>query len=102
MRASKTHATQFVLGGWSDSDAGGFLVADLARNLKVYIAQKTKLIESARDKYPEWWLAFVDRIGYGMLDESDQADLRKLVQVEPPWSRIILVNPENPASGFEL
>jgi hypothetical protein len=102
IRAGKLHPTLFVLGGSSDHDSGGFVVAELAKNLNVYIAEKTRKVEKARQSYPDWWLAFEDRIAYGGLDENDQADLRKLVRVEAPWSRIILVNPLNPAAGFEL
>ena len=53
-------------------------------------------------KYPEWWLVFEDRIGYGVLDESDRKDLQEQVRVEHPWSKIIVVNPLNPTTGFEL
>jgi len=102
IRASKPHPDLFVLGGSSDRDSGGFVVAELVKNLNVYIAEKARKVERVRHRYPDWWLAFEDRIGYGALDEDDQADLRKLINVAAPWSRIILVNPLNPASGFEL
>ena len=35
-RASRRHDTLLVLGGSSDHDAGGFLVAELARNLEIW------------------------------------------------------------------
>lgn len=101
-RASTAHPTLFVLGGWSDHDSGGFVIAEMAQNLKIYIAEKTQKIAKVRDRYPDWWLAFEDRIGYGVLDERDRNELRKLIRVEMPWSKILLVNPLNPTSGFEL
>jgi hypothetical protein len=36
-----------------------------------------------------------DRIGYGVLDESDRALLKQLIQPVHGWSKIILVNPLN-------
>ncbi len=78
------------------------MVADMVQNLRIYIAEKAMKVSNVMANYPEWWLAFEDRIGYGVLDESDQKQLRELVRFESPWSKIILVNPLNPSSGFEL
>ncbi len=102
IRASKTHATFFVLGGSSDHDGGGFVVAEMARNLRICIDDKSRKVASFLNRYPEWWLALEDRIGFGVLDESDRQDLRQLISVSDPWSKIVLVNPLNPALGFEL
>ena len=41
-------------------------------------------------------------IGYGDLDEGDRNQLRGLVQLDHPWSKIILVNPLSPSNGFEM
>lgn len=102
VRASKTHPTFFVLGGSSDRDGGGFIVAEMARNLRICIDEKSRKVARFLDRYPEWWLVLEDRIGYGVLDESDQHDLRELISVDDPWCKIVLVNPLNPAMGFEL
>jgi hypothetical protein len=102
IRAGKTHPTFFVLGGSADHDGGGFIVAEMERNLRICIDEKARKISRFLDRYPEWWLALEDRIGYGVLDESDRQDLRQLISVADPWSKIVLVNPLNPALGFEL
>jgi hypothetical protein len=101
-RASKTHQHLFVLGGSGDHDSGGFVVSEMARNLRICIAEKTSKVSSVRSRYSEWWLASEDRIGYGVLDESDRTLLRQLIEPDQGWSKIILVNPLNPSSGFEL
>ena len=102
VRASKTHPTFFVLGGSSDHDGGGFIVAEMVRNLRICIDEKSRKVARFLGRYPEWWLVFEDRIGYGVLDESDRQELRKLISLDTPWSKIVLVNPLNPAIGFEL
>jgi len=101
-QASELHPALFVLGGFVDDDSGGFVVAELARNLGICVAEKTRKVASFRSKYPEWWLAVVDRIGYGNLNTFDQDQLRSIFKAEGPWNRIILVNPLEPTRGFEL
>ena len=64
--------------------------------------KKPLKVSKVRSKYSEWWLAFDDRIGYGDLDKADRNQLRKLVQLDVLWSKIILVNPLTPSDGFEM
>jgi hypothetical protein len=101
-RASKVHPQLFVLGGSSDHDSGGFVVAEIAENLRICIAEKSAKVAKVRNRYSEWWLAFEDRISYGALDEDDRSQLREHVQRGDQWNRIILVNPLQPTVGFEL
>lgn len=101
-RAGKAHRDLFVLGASADHDAGGFVVGEMARNLRLCIAEKTKKMSQARGRYSEWWLVFEDRIGHGTLEEQDRNQVRRLVEVCDPWSRIILVNPQDPTSAFDL
>jgi hypothetical protein len=101
-RASNVHSDLFVLGGSSDHDSGGFLVSEIAENLRICIAEKSAKVANVRSRYSEWWLAFEDRIGYGVLDNEDQRQLRDLVRRDDWWNRIILVSPLEPTVGFEL
>jgi hypothetical protein len=66
------------------------------------MAEKSLKISKVVHRYPEWWLAFDDRIGYGHLGADDLNQLRKLVRLDHPWSKIVLVNPLNPSNGFEM
>ena len=66
------------------------------------MAEKSLKISKVVSRYPEWWLALDDRIGYGDLDEDDRNQLRRLVGLDHPWSKIILVNPLSPSNGSEM
>ena len=101
-RASELHPHLLVLGSWSDYDSGGFVISDIAHNLRICMAEKSLKTSKVVSRYPEWWLALVDRIGYGDLDEDDRKQLRKLVRLDRPWSKIILVNTLSPSNGFEM
>jgi len=102
LRASDRHETLLVLGGSSDHDSGGFVVAELARNLHLCIAEKTKKVAPVRHRYPEWWLVFEDRIGYGVLDNDDIAQLRAVLRPPQEFAKIFLVNPLAPTSAAQL
>ena len=101
-RATELHPNLLVLGSWSDHDSGGFVISDMVQNIRICMAEKALKVSKVRSKYSEWWLAFDDRIGYGDLDKADRNQLRKLVQLDVPWSKIILVNPLTPSDGFEM
>ena len=100
--AGTPYPWMFVLAGYSDGDAGGFVVAEVIRNLRLCIEEKTQKIERVRQRYPEWWLYLEDRISYGNLDANDVSLLREHMTVAPPWSRIVLVSPADPSVSFEL
>jgi len=94
--ASRRHETLLLLGGSSDHDAGGFLVAELSRNLRICIDEKIRKVDRVRHKYQEWWLAFEDRIGYGVLDHDDADQLRASLGPVFGFDRVILVSPLDP------
>ena len=100
-RSGKLCLSFFVLGGSADHDSGGFVLAEMERNLHICITEKTKKVSRVRSKHPEWWLVLVDEIGYG-LDEFDREQLRQLVQLDHSWNKIILVNPLDQRRAFEL
>ena len=101
-RATKVHRSLFVLGGWVDHDSGGFVISEMRRNLHICITEKAQKVSKVQNRYPEWWLALDDRIGYGGLDEADRTKIRELIQVDECWSKVILVNPLKPSRGFAL
>jgi hypothetical protein len=101
-RAGKTYDQRFVLGASTDSDSGGFVIAEMARNLQICIAEKTIKIGPVQARYPEWWLAFDDRISYGDMDAGDREQLRSLLDLPAPWRKIILISPLEPTRAYEL
>jgi hypothetical protein len=100
-KSSKIFDTFFVLGGNSDHDAGGWLLSEMERNIKICIREKTDKISKSRHKYPEWWLVLVDHIGYG-LDTFDREMFREEVKIKHNWNKVILVDPRNHERAFEI
>jgi hypothetical protein len=99
--ASKVHPTVFIWGAGADGDSGGFTVHEMLKNLRICVADKTQVVAPHRHKYPEWWLVFLDFIGYGLI-EYDQKMLRENWKMQHDWDKIIIVNPLNPLSAYEL
>jgi len=100
-RATNVHPSFFVFGGSSDQDSGGWLLAEMEKNLEICIEEKTRKIAVARDKYAEWWLVLIDHIGYG-LDDFDRQMFRDQVRVEHDWDKVILLDPHNHKRAFEI
>ncbi len=100
--ASDQHDTLLLLGGSSDHDSGGFVVAELRRNLDLCIAEKAKKIAPVQHRYSEWWLVFDDRIAFASLDKRDVSELRTLLRAPHQFTRVFLVNPELPTRAVEI
>lgn len=101
LRASAVHDSLFVVGGYSDYDAGGLVLAEMEKNIQHCINDKTSKVQPHRHKYSEWWLALVDYIGYGLTQE-DQEDFRSSNNLHHDWDKILLISPLNPSRGFEI
>lgn len=76
-------------------------MSEMLKNLRICVAEKTEVVAPHRHKYPEWWLVFIDYIGW-VLDESDRQTLREHWKMEHDWDKIIIVSPQNPLSACEL
>ena len=101
-RANRAHQTFYVPGPPDDDDAGGWLIPEMQRNLQICICEKTRKISQYKSKYPEWWLVFDDRIGYG-LDDSDREQFREIVTLPAhDFDRIVLVNPLDYRHAFQI
>jgi hypothetical protein len=99
--ASTPHAAFFIPGGYSDNDSGGWVFEETQKNLRFCIEEKTVKIAPFRHKYPEWWLIFVDRIGYGV-EECDRELYRNHLEIFHTWDKVILLNPLDHRSAFEI
>jgi hypothetical protein len=102
LRATDQHDTLLLLGGSSDHDSGGFVIAELLHNLDLCITEKAKKIAPLQHRYPEWWLVFDDRIAYGVLDRQDIAELRALLRAPHQFRRMFLVDPTLPTRAVEI
>ena len=86
---------QFTLGGFVDSDAGGFIVAHVIRNLPLCVHEKERKISAHRNRYATWWLVLVDHIA-GHLDLHDRRQLNDGLELSSSFDRIAIINPSNP------
>ncbi|MGA2217939.1 MAG: hypothetical protein ABSG51_07625 [Terracidiphilus sp.] len=84
---------RFVLGGYVDRNAGGWVVSELEKNIQICVKEKTGKITRMRAKYPEWWLVLVDHIGFGQ---------KESLNVRHEWDKVILINPLKPEEGYEV
>jgi len=99
IQASKCHSNTFLLGGYCDFDMGGFVLSEVHRNIELCIEEKTSKITKYREKYGEWWLVLIDRIGHS-LSVEDRNEFSKEFQVVHDWDKVILVNPLNHEEYF--
>ena len=100
-KTSTPRATMFVMSGCVDQDSGGWLLAIMETNIHYCSSEKARKIAKVRPKYPTWWLALVDHIGFG-LDDFDRELFRDQITIEHPWDRIILIDPRDPKRWFEI
>lgn len=91
----------FNLGAFSDTAAGGAVVAEMIKHIEYYIGEKAKKIRPHKDKYASWWLLLIDYIGYGLRPE-DQLDLKKHVERTSYFEKVFVVSPHVPYTGFEI
>jgi hypothetical protein len=101
IRASDPHPMLFVPGGYCDDDSGGWVFGETQKNLRLCIDEKTDKVARVRHRYPEWWLILVDRIGYGV-DDCDIKLYREQLAIEHGWDKVILLNPIDYRSAFEI
>lgn len=89
LRSTEDFGRPFVLGGYTDRDAGGWVVAEVIRNMTAYAAEKAEKVRPYRHKYAEWWLVLVDYIALA----REEADVREHYTRPADWDRIILLSP---------
>ena len=77
------------------------MLGEMARNLRICVAEKAAKVARVRQRYPEWWLALVDHIGYG-LDSREQDQSRQIVRLEHSWDKVVIINSLDPREGFAL
>jgi hypothetical protein len=102
IRSGKDHGSFFLLGASGDYDSGGWVMAEVERNLRLCIAEKEKKIEPYWSKYSEWWLVLADHIDYSM-DPEDHPIFRAEVMPRLPsrFSKIVLIDPRDYRRAFE-
>lgn len=103
LRASNSQGSFYVLGASSDDDSGGWVMAEVEKNLRVCISDKERKIAPYRDKYSEWWLVLADHIDPSM-EAEDREFFRSEVmpRIQHTFDQIILVDPRDHRRAFEI
>jgi hypothetical protein len=91
--------TFFVLASIVDMDKGGWVVAEMLKNINLCISEKTRKIN--RLKYAEWWLILVDFTGLGFNDD-DYRSLREATSFGYSFDRILMIKPYDYSRAFEF
>jgi hypothetical protein len=100
---SHRNGPTFHIASQTDADLGHWMMEELGRSLRLCISEKTRKVAAQRHLYTEWWLVFVDRLGYALTDEERRREFRRSVSLDShDWDRIILVNPLEPGQHFEV
>jgi hypothetical protein len=100
-QASSPHPTCFVFAGCNDTDVGGFSFGDTQWNLRLCVEDKMRRIARVRHLYPEWWLVFVDHIGFGV-DPCDHELYRQHLDIKHDLDRLILLSPLEEGQAFDI
>ena len=100
-KASQPLQTYFRMGGSSDHQSGGFIVAEMLANIEHCINEKSQKVANVRSKYKEWWLVLTDHIGLG-LDDYDKQQLLAHAKRPAGWDKIVVVSPRDPTRWIEF
>lgn len=101
IRSSVELENLFVLGGFVDRDASGWLLHELRRNIAHCLEEKSRKTAPYRHKYPEWWLLLIDQIGYALSDYEREIFRQDLPSIQG-WDRVVLISPLDHTRAFVL
>jgi hypothetical protein len=89
------------MGGSSDHQEGGFIISEMAINLKRCLKEKEAKVSPVRYRYPEWWLVLPDYIGFGLSDR-DREMLDDELRASHSFDRVILLDPRDHKRSLEI
>lgn len=89
-----------MLGGYSDQDAGGFVAAEIIRNLNICIIEKSAKIRPYRNRYDHWWLLLPDYIGPD-LNIAERLSIVEFID-NRMFDRVILIHPRDPMQALVI
>jgi hypothetical protein len=101
IKASQPLQTYFRMGGRSDNQSGGFIVAEMLSNIEYCINEKSQKIANVKSRYNEWWLVLTDHIGLG-LDDFDKQQLLADAKRPAGWDKVVVVSPSDPTRWLEF
>ncbi len=89
------------MGGMSDRQAGGWMVAELISNIKHCASEKLLKVAPYRSKYRTWWLALTNYTGFGLDQYNRQQLLQHLPRLDG-WDKVLLINSSDPTNWVEF
>jgi hypothetical protein len=99
--ATEAREQSFLIGGFVDRQAGGWLLSELQRNIQICSDEKAAKVARVRAKYRRWWLVLVDYIGRGR-GASERELFEQNVHVEHSWDRLILLDPSDHTRAHDV
>ena len=100
-RAPRPRDSFYVLGGSSDQDSGGWLLEKLEENIIYCAKEKWQKISNVKSRYPVWWLALVDHIGFSLDDFERELFIEK-VSIDHEWDKILIIDPHDASRYLEV
>ena len=101
LKAPRPRHSFYVLGGSSDQDSGGWLLEKLEENIIYCAKEKWQKISDVKTKYPVWWLALVDHIGF-ILDELECDLFVERVSTDHELDKILIIDAHDESRYLEL
>jgi hypothetical protein len=102
-RARKDAGSFFNLRGSCDGDAGGAILAEVERNLRLCVEEKERKIAPYRERYDEWWLVLINHVDLRM--EADDYETF-IMDADPPithsFRRVFLIDYAEYQHWFEV
>jgi hypothetical protein len=89
------------MGGLSEDEASAFADPAMAKWIQLHNAEKVGRIQTFRNRYPEWWLIFVDHDG-NKWDDVSPAKFRAGMSNSEQWNKIIVIHPKDASHYFEI
>ena len=90
----------FRFAGGIDIESGGFVLAEFKKNFDHCVKEKTEKIKDYYAKYASWWLVLVDKIAY-VFDQSEKEQIKSMVNISPPWDKVIVLDSLNANNALE-
>ena len=99
--AGDPHSKQFILGGYIDFDAGGLVGAEILKNVRTCIEEKSQTTAEYRHLYPTWWLLLVDLTGLAP-GQEERKIVRCNLTIAHEWDRVMVLHPQELRSVWEI
>jgi hypothetical protein len=100
IRANQPHDSLFVMGGHPDEEAGAFADPAMAKWIQLHDAEKIERVRTFRNRYPEWWLIFVDDV------DSKWGDVHpgmfRTGSNSEEWHKIIVIHPNDTSRYLDI